>query len=76
MLAAGVELGDRYSFDLVHGHDWLVANACDHLAKRFEAPLVTTIHATEHGRTRAGSTSTPRPTSTGSSAGSPTAPTA
>src|SRR5215211_7858447 len=28
MLAAGVELGDRYSFDLVHAHDWLVANAC------------------------------------------------
>ena len=50
MLAAGVELGDRFAFDLVHGHDWLVANACDHLAKRFEAPLVTTIHATEHGR--------------------------
>jgi glycogen synthase len=50
MLAAGVELGDRHSFDLVHGHDWLVANACDHLAKRFEAPLVTTIHATEYGR--------------------------
>jgi glycogen synthase len=50
MLAAGVELGDRYTFDLVHGHDWLVANACDHLAKRFEAPLVMTIHATEHGR--------------------------
>jgi glycogen synthase len=50
MLAAGVELGDGYSFDLVHGHDWLVANACDHLAKRFGAPLVTTIHATEHGR--------------------------
>jgi glycogen synthase len=50
MLAAGVELGDRYSFDIVHGHDWLVANACDHLAKRFDTPLVTTIHATEHGR--------------------------
>jgi glycogen synthase len=50
MLAAGVELGDRYEFDLVHGHDWLVANAGDHLAKRFEAPLVTTIHATEYGR--------------------------
>ena len=50
MLAAGVELGDRHSFDLVHGHDWLVANACDHLAKRFDTPLVTTIHATEHGR--------------------------
>ncbi|MFL5871036.1 MAG: glycosyltransferase family 4 protein [Solirubrobacterales bacterium] len=50
MLAAGVELGDRYDFDLVHGHDWLVANACAHLARRFDAPLVTTIHATEHGR--------------------------
>jgi glycogen synthase len=24
--------------------------ACDHLAKRFACPLVTTIHATEHGR--------------------------
>ena len=50
MLAAGVELGDRFEFDLVHGHDWLVAAACDHLARRFDAPLVTTIHATEHGR--------------------------
>ena len=50
MLAAGVELGDRFDFDLVHGHDWLVANACDHLARRFRSPLVTTIHATEHGR--------------------------
>ncbi len=50
MLAAGVELGDRYDFDLVHGHDWLVAMAGDHLARRFDAPLVTTIHATEYGR--------------------------
>ncbi|HSJ18252.1 MAG TPA: glycosyltransferase family 4 protein [Solirubrobacterales bacterium] len=50
MLAAGVELGDRFEFDLVHGHDWLVAAACDHLARRFGAPLVTTIHATEYGR--------------------------
>jgi glycogen(starch) synthase len=50
MLAVGVELGDTYDFDLVHGHDWLVAAACDHLARRFGAPLVTTIHATEYGR--------------------------
>ncbi len=50
MLAAGVEVGDRYSFDVVHGHDWLVANASDHLAKRFRCPFVTTIHATEYGR--------------------------
>jgi glycogen synthase len=50
MLAAGVELGDRYDFDLVHGHDWLVSVAGDHLAKRLRAPLVMTIHATEYGR--------------------------
>ncbi len=50
MLAAGVDLGDRFDFDVVHGHDWLVAMAGDHLARRFNAPLVTTIHATEHGR--------------------------
>jgi len=50
MLAVGVEVGDRYSFDVVHGHDWLVANAGDHLAKRFRCPFVTTIHATEYGR--------------------------
>jgi glycogen(starch) synthase len=50
MLAAGVELGDRFSFDLVHGHDWLVAVAGDHLAKRFRSPLAMTIHATEYGR--------------------------
>jgi glycogen(starch) synthase len=50
MLAAGVEVGDRHDFDLVHGHDWLVASAGDHLAKRFRAPFVVTIHATEYGR--------------------------
>jgi glycogen(starch) synthase len=50
MLAVGVELGDRWDFDLVHGHDWLVAVAGDHLANRFRCPFVTTIHATEYGR--------------------------
>jgi len=50
MLDAGVELGEAFDFDLVHGHDWLVAGACDQLARRFQAPLVTTIHATEYGR--------------------------
>jgi glycogen(starch) synthase len=50
MLAAGVEVGDRFDFDVVHGHDWLVASAGDHLANRFRAPLVVTIHATEYGR--------------------------
>ncbi len=50
MLAVGVDVGDRYDFDVVHGHDWLVASAGDHLAKRFRTPLVVTIHATEYGR--------------------------
>ena len=50
LLAAGVELGDRWHFDLVHGHDWLVAVAGDHLANRFRCPLVVTVHATEYGR--------------------------
>jgi glycogen(starch) synthase len=50
MLAAGVEVGDSESFDVVHGHDWLVASAGDHLANRFRCPLVVTIHATEYGR--------------------------
>jgi glycogen synthase len=50
MLAAGVEVGDSVRFDVVHGHDWLVASAGDHLAKRFRCPLVVTIHATEYGR--------------------------
>jgi glycogen(starch) synthase len=50
MLEAGVELGEVFDFDLVHGHDWLVAGAGEQLARLFEAPLVTTIHATEYGR--------------------------
>ena len=34
----------------MHGHDWLVAVAGDHLANRFRCPFVVTIHATEYGR--------------------------
>jgi glycogen(starch) synthase len=34
----------------VHGHDWLVAVAGDHLANRFRCPFVVTVHATEFGR--------------------------
>ena len=51
MLAAGVELGDSHEFDLVHGHDWLVAMAVrpSRAAVR-GAAWSTTIHATEHGR--------------------------
>ncbi len=39
-------------FDLVHAHDWLVADSAIALKHRFKLPLVATIHATEHGRNR------------------------
>ncbi|HEX3451907.1 MAG TPA: glycosyltransferase family 4 protein, partial [Solirubrobacteraceae bacterium] len=50
MLAAGEALMEEQSYDLVHGHDWLVANASSALAESAGVPYVTTIHATEHGR--------------------------
>jgi glycogen(starch) synthase len=50
MLAAGEALAQERAYDLVHGHDWLVAQASAELADRLEVPYVTTIHATEHGR--------------------------
>jgi glycogen synthase len=50
MLAAGETLAEERSYDLVHGHDWLVAHASSTLADRLAVPYMTTIHATEHGR--------------------------
>jgi glycogen(starch) synthase len=50
MLAAGELLGTEHHYDLVHGHDWLVAHACAALADRLGLQYLTTIHATEHGR--------------------------
>ena len=50
MLAAGEALAQANRYDLVHGHDWLVAQAAGALADRLRVPYVTTIHATEHGR--------------------------
>jgi glycogen(starch) synthase len=50
MLAAGLELGAGMEFDLVHGHDWLVATAGERLARALDCPWVVTIHATEYGR--------------------------
>jgi glycogen(starch) synthase len=50
MLSAGRELGEHLRFDLVAGHDWLVAVAGERLARELGCPLVMTIHATEHGR--------------------------
>jgi glycosyltransferase involved in cell wall biosynthesis len=37
-------------FDIIHAHDWLVADAAIALKHHFRIPLVATIHATEFGR--------------------------
>jgi glycogen synthase len=50
MLTAGEALAEENDYDLIHGHDWLVAQAAATLAERVGVPYVTTIHATEHGR--------------------------
>jgi glycogen(starch) synthase len=50
MLAAGKLLAEQHDYDLVHGHDWLVAQASVALADRLGVGYATTIHATEHGR--------------------------
>ncbi len=50
MLAAGEALAEEHDYDLVHGHDWLVAKASAALADRLGVGYATTIHATEHGR--------------------------
>ena len=50
MVAAGEALAEEHSYDLVHGHDWLVAHASAALSEQLAVPYVTTIHATEHGR--------------------------
>lgn len=50
MLERGGELCERFHFDLVHSHDWLVASAAEALARRRVCPWVVTVHATEYGR--------------------------
>jgi glycogen synthase len=50
MLTAGETLAEENRYDLIHGHDWLVAQASASLADRLGVPYVTTVHATEHGR--------------------------
>ncbi len=50
MAALGAELSDRFEFDLVHSHDWLVADAAEWVARTGGLPWLVTIHATEYGR--------------------------
>ena len=38
------------TFDLIHAHDWLVADAAITIKHQYKIPLIATIHATEYGR--------------------------
>ena len=50
MATTGADLDDELHFDLVHSHDWLVANAAERVARRVPRPWIATVHATEYGR--------------------------
>lgn len=50
MVQKAMELSKEIKFHLVHVHDWLVGVAGIVLRESFSLPLLTTIHATEHGR--------------------------
>jgi glycogen(starch) synthase len=44
------ELSQKIQFDLIHAHDWLLGSAAIVLKEILAIPLISTIHATEHGR--------------------------
>lgn len=48
-LKEAIGLDRKEPFDIVHAHDWLVADAAL-LLKELGLPLISTIHATEFGR--------------------------
>ena len=47
---AGIELSRQWRPDVLHGHDWLVAQAAVIVRTATGVPYVTTVHATESGR--------------------------
>jgi glycogen synthase len=50
LLRTALPLLRRWRPDVVHAHDWLVAQSAITLSEHTRAPLVATIHATEAGR--------------------------
>lgn len=51
MIEEGIRVMQKYGkFDIIHGHDWLVAYSAKVLKWSFKIPMVSTIHATEYGR--------------------------
>lgn len=43
-------INETGKFDIIHAHDWIVAFAARVLKHSYSIPLISTIHATEHGR--------------------------
>lgn len=50
LIRAGLPLISHWRPDVIHAHDWLVAQTARTLHELSGAPLVVTMHATEHGR--------------------------
>ncbi|MFC3882920.1 glycosyltransferase [Bacillus songklensis] len=50
MVRESLILCKKIKFHLVHAHDWLVGSAAQIIHKQLNIPLISTIHATEHGR--------------------------
>ncbi|WP_335869371.1 glycosyltransferase [Bacillus sp. 2205SS5-2] len=50
MLRKVDDIINRHSINIVHAHDWLVGHAALTMKRFYQIPLITTIHATEHGR--------------------------
>ncbi|MGN7399647.1 glycosyltransferase family 4 protein [Cytobacillus praedii] len=45
-----LHLARKHSFSIIHAHDWLVGESANFIKSSLNLPLITTIHATEHGR--------------------------
>jgi glycogen(starch) synthase len=50
MYSRASALCERFQFDLVHSHDWLVAGAAHRAAREIDRQWLVTVHATEYGR--------------------------
>jgi glycogen(starch) synthase len=50
MRELALELCERFEFDVVHSHDWLVATVAEAVARGIGRPWLVTVHATEYGR--------------------------
>jgi glycogen(starch) synthase len=50
LVRAGIDLVTRWTPDVIHAHDWLVAQTAHTLSRLSHAPVVATVHAIEYGR--------------------------